>query len=248
LTFAVIGDYGTSGPGTQAVAALVNERDPDLLLTVGDNNYPDGAAQTIAGNITDHYDRFIAGDRFFPTLGNHDMNTDNGRPYIDYFELPGNERYYEFVRGDVHFFALNSDWREPDGIGSASPQAEWLHNALASSTAAWQVVYFHAPPYVSMEAKQVPALRWPFAQWGADLILSGHAHLYERLQVDGVPYLVNGLGGAGIYLFDDTVLPESQFRFNGNYGALFIEATARQLSAQFVTQTGTVVDQLTLAP
>lgn len=246
LSFAVIGDYGTSGVGSQEVAALVNGWDPDLVLTVGDNNYPDGAAGTIAGNITQHYGRFIDEGRFFPTLGNHDVTTDFGRPYLEYFELPGNERYYEFVRGDVHFFAVNSDWREVDGISASSRQADWLREALAASTAPWQVVYFHAPPYVSMEAKEVPVLRWPFAQWGADLVLSGHAHLYERLQIDGLSYLISGLGGGGIYAFDDEPVLESQSRFNGDYGALLVEASASQLTTQFVTRAGVVVDRLTL--
>ena len=248
VSFAVIGDYGTTGVGTQEVAALVDGWDPDIVLTVGDNNYPDGAAGTIGGNITEHYGRFIAEDRFYPTLGNHDMTTDFGRPYLEYFELPGNERYYDFVRGDVHFFALNSDWREVDGIGAGSRQAEWLREGLAASEATWQVVYFHAAPYVSMEAKQGEGLRWPFAQWGADLVLVGHAHLYERLQIDGIPYVVNGLGGGGIYAFDEQVVPSSVFRFNGDFGAVLVEATAESLTLQFVTRTKRVIDQVTIFP
>jgi hypothetical protein len=247
LSFAVIGDYGTTGVGTQEVAALVNGWEPDLVLTVGDNNYPDGEAGTMAGNVGQHYGRFIEEKRFFPTLGNHDMTTDWGRPYFDYFELPGNERYYDFVRGDVHFFALNSDWREVDGIGSGSRQAAWLREGIAASEAAWQVVYFHAPPYVSMEAKQVAAMDWTFAEWGADLVLSGHAHLYERLQVAGIPYVVNGLGGGGIYAFDEMSHPGSQVRFNEDYGALLVEATADSLTMQFVTRAGIVVDRVTLS-
>lgn len=247
LTISVIGDYGTGGLGTQEVAALVNSWDPDLVLTVGDNNYPDGAAETIDINITQHYGRFIDENRFFPTIGNHDMSTDFGQPYFDFFDLPGNERYYEFVRGDVHFFALNSDWREADGIGAGSRQANWLREALAASVSPWQIVYFHAPPYVSMEAKQVPAMRWPFAQWGADMVLSGHAHLYERLTIDGIPYLITGLGGGGIYAFDDEPLPGSEVRFNNDYGALLMEATESRLTMQFVTRSGAVVDTMALS-
>ena len=52
LTFAAVGDYGWFGPAAREVAALVDEQDPDLVLTLGDNNYPDGAANTIEGNIT----------------------------------------------------------------------------------------------------------------------------------------------------------------------------------------------------
>ncbi len=246
LTFAVIGDYGLAGQGTADVAALIDQRDPDLVLTVGDNNYPDGEAWGFEQNVYQYYSRFIDDGRFFPSLGNHDMTTDNGQPYLDYFELPGNERYYDFVQGDIHFFALNSDWREPDGIGSNSAQARWLQERLAASTAPWQVVFMHVPPYVSMVGKEVPALRWPFAQWGADLVLSGHAHLYERQIVDGLTYVVNGLGGTTIYNFDFLIDGGSQARFNDDFGALFLQGTAEQLSGEFVTRGGVVVDSFVI--
>lgn len=241
-TFAAIGDYGWSGAGAREVAALVDQWDPELVITLGDNNYPDGAAWTIEENITANYGRFVEDGRFFPTLGNHDLTTENGQPYFDYFDLPGNERYYDFVWGDVHFFAVNSDWREPDGISATSAQAAWLKERLAASTTAWQVVYFHAPPYVSMALKRVPVMAWPFADWGADLVLSGHAHLYERLQVEGLTYIVNGLGGHTIYPFDPIPHPGSQVRYNDDFGALWMEVTAESLHGRFVTRTGEAID------
>ena len=48
-------------------------------------------------------------NRFFPSLGNHDLYTDNANPYFNYFELPGNERYYDFIHGNVHCFVINSE-------------------------------------------------------------------------------------------------------------------------------------------
>jgi tartrate-resistant acid phosphatase type 5 len=247
ITFAAIGDYGWSGIGAREVAALVAEHDPDLVITLGDNNYPYGASWTIEKNITANYGRFIADGRFYPTLGNHDMTTDNGRPYFDYFDLPGNERYYDFVWEDIHFFAINSDWREADGISAGSAQATWLQEHLARSTSPWQVVYFHAPPFVSFAAKQVPAMDWPFADWGADLVLSGHAHLYERLENNGLTYIVNGLGGYTIYPFDEVPHPHSQVRYNDNFGALFVEVTAGALQGRFITRDGSVADSWTIS-
>ena len=79
----------------------------------------------------------------------------------------------------------------------------WLH-----STSAWQVVYFHLPPYSSGYQGSVDWMRWPFAAWGADVVLSGHDHLYERLEVDGIPYVINGLGGGPIYPFMETLARE----------------------------------------
>jgi hypothetical protein len=108
IRFAVIGDYGRSGPPAHDVARLVAAWRPDVVITTGDNKYPRGAATTIDDNVGRYYHRFLSpyrgayGDgayrnRFFPTLGNHDLSTGGGRPYFDYFALPGNERYYDVV-------------------------------------------------------------------------------------------------------------------------------------------------------
>ena len=122
VRFAVIGDYGLAGEHLDAVAKLVKNWQPDIILTVGDNNYPEGEAATIDENIGAYFHEFIfpytgvygegaQENRFFPALGNHDWNTLGAQPYLDYFPLPGNERYYDFVWGPVHFFAIDSDSR-----------------------------------------------------------------------------------------------------------------------------------------
>ena len=246
VTFAVIGDYGWTGQGTFDVAALVHGWQPDLIITVGDNNYPDGSTFTIHDNITQHYGTFIEQNRFYPALGNHDVYTDLGQPYFDFFDLPGNERYYDFVWGDAHFFAVNSDWQEPDGITATSHQAQWLQAKLAASDEVWQIVYFHAPPFVSNADKIVPVMNWPFAAWGADIVFSGHAHVYERLTIDGIPYIVNGLGGHSIYNFDDTPHPASEVQYNGDFGAVLVELTASELTLRFVNRAGSTIDYYAL--
>lgn len=148
--FVVLGDFGTTRPESFEVAALVRALAPRFLITLGDNNYPDGEAETIDENIGQHYHQFIhpytgsygegaSTNRFFPCLGNHDWNTTDAQPYLDYFELPGNERYYDFQRGAVHFFALDSDAEEPDGITRDSLQALWLQQRLADSSAPFKI-------------------------------------------------------------------------------------------------------------
>ncbi len=253
LRFAVIGDFGESGKPEADVARLVRGWDPDIIITTGDDNYPNGSAATIDANIGQYFHEYIfpytgkygagaAENRFFPSLGNHDWNTAGAKPYLDYFSLPGNERYYDFVRGPVHFFAVDSDDREPDGVGSKTVQAAWLQQALAASTSPWNIVYFHHPPYSSGMHTSREWMRWPFAAWGADAILSGHDHTYERLLVDGLPYFVNGAGGNGLYDFPD-ILPESQFRFNANYGAMLVTATGTDLHFEFYNRSGKLIDQ-----
>ena len=131
LIFAVIGDYGGGNPATGDVVEMMVSWHPEFIITVGDNNYPVGAADHMDEAVGQFFHDYLSpyqgiyGDgavinRFFPTLGNHDMLTDNGQPYLDYFTLPGNERYYDFVWGPVHLYALDNLETEPDGFNASS--------------------------------------------------------------------------------------------------------------------------------
>src|SRR5262249_3575199 len=114
---------------------------------------------------------------------------------------------------------------------------------LAASKARWRVVYFHHAPYSSGPHGSTLAMRWPFKAWGADLVLSGHDHIYERVVVDGLTYLVDGLGGAPFYTLG-TPIEGSVVRFSEAAGALFVEADAAALRARFETIDGRRVDEV----
>jgi tartrate-resistant acid phosphatase type 5 len=254
VTFAVIGDFGMDNAAETDVAALIHGWQPDIVITVGDNNYPSGAADTIDANIGKYFHDYIypytggygSGadvNRFFPSLGNHDWYTAGAQPYLDYFALPGNERYYDFTWGPVHFFAVDSDEHEPDGVNAGSKQAAWLMQALAASTSPWNVVYFHHAPYSSGSYHgSTDWLQWPFAAWGASAVLAGHEHFYERLLVGGIPYFTNGAGGGGLYDFNPVPLPESQFRYNANYGVMRVTASETEMLFEFYSRLGKLVD------
>lgn len=252
----VIGDYGSAGPPEAQAAALVKKLDPDFIITTGDNNYPLGEAVTIDQNIGQFYREFIcpyrgkrgAGatrNRFFPTLGNHDWYTPGAAPYLDYFTLPGIERYYEMRWGNVHLFALDSDVNEPHGITATSTQAAWLKTHLADSDAPWKLVAMHHPPFSSGPHQATPALQWPYAEWGASLVLAGHDHTYERFSIGGLPYVVTGLGGASIYQFS-TIAEGSLVRYNAGLGVLLLEAEPTRLVGRFITVGGETVDEFVL--
>ncbi len=256
LRFAVIGDYGTGEQPEADVAALVLSWNPEFVITTGDNNYPDGEAATIDQNIGQFFHDFISpytggyGDgalenRFFPSLGNHDWRSEDAQPYLDYFTLPGNERYYEFVRGPIHFFVLDSDKHEPDGVDSKSTQAVWLQSQMAISDSPWKIVYMHHPPYSSGLHGSIDWMQWPFAEWGADAVISGHDHTYERISRDRIVYFVNGLGGRSKYLFFGQV-EGSQVRYNEDYGAMLVEASEDNISFQFINRQGVLIDAIKL--
>ena len=256
LSFAIIGDYGAAGADERQVAELVKAHHPELVITLGDNNYPSGGAETIDANIGQFYADFIAPYRgkygpgasenhFFPSLGNHDWYTPGAAPYFEYFTLPGNERYYAVSRGPVDFFALDSDPNEPDGIKADSKQAAWLKAEAASARGAWQIAYMHHPPYSSGPHGSEADMQWPYREWGIDLVLAGHDHTYERVELDGLTFLVNGLGGNHEYEFK-APLPNSRFRYNAKHGAQFAEATRSELRIQFVNVDGTRIDEVVL--
>jgi tartrate-resistant acid phosphatase type 5 len=254
--FAAVGDFGDAGPVEQQVAELVKAFHPEIVITLGDNNYPTGAAATIDQNIGQYYADFIGSytghyghgsreNRFFPALGNHDWYTDGAAPYLDYFTLPGNERYYTFSRGPIDFFALDSDPHEPDGNDAHSKQAAWLKAEAAKARGAWQIAYMHHPPYSSGPHGSTPETEWPYRDWGIDLVLAGHDHTYERAIVGGVTFLVNGLGGAKEYEFKEPV-PGSLFRYQAKHGAQLAVATRDELRITFVNVDGARIDEVVL--
>ena len=176
--------------------------------------------------------------------------------YQGYFTLPGagipgsdtsgNERYYEFVQGPVHFFVIDSN---PAGIGSppapgdgrsaTSTQALWLQAQLADSTAPWKIVYMHHPPFSSSSSHGSEVeMQWPYEAWGATAVLAGHDHLYERILRDDnsngadFPYFTTGAGGRSLYSFG-TPVPGSAVRYNGDYGTMIIDATETNLTFEF---------------
>ncbi|MGI9597441.1 MAG: metallophosphoesterase family protein [Acidimicrobiales bacterium] len=240
ITFAALGDFGADSGNHTAVADMMDRWNPDFIITVGDNRYDVADYDPVIGR---RYCDYLTGvepgpncsggnsqtNRFFPALGNHDYNDGNGiGDYLDYFSLPGNERNYDYVRGPVHFFVVDSGrW------GSIDPsQADWLRTGLQGSTSPWQIVYFHHSAYSSAQHGSNQNMQLDYAGWGADAVLSGHDHHYERIERDGIVYFVNGLGGRSIYGIAAPI-PGSRVRYNADYGAMRITAGPSELTFEF---------------
>lgn len=259
IEFAVFGDFGMDGPDEEAVADLVKSWEPDFIVWLGDANYPGGSPVGIQANILKYWDGYVP-DFIYPAWGVHDLETSEdgqwGKPLLNLFpdiaDINDDKLYYNFVKGEVEFFVLNSgytslDPREPDGITSGSTQGLWLQAAMAASDALWKVVVFHRAPYTSdvINAPGATEMRWPFGDWGADIVLTAHGHNYERLLVDGLTYIVAGLGGATKRGFGP-ITDGSQFRYSTEYGALRITADSERMQLMFYDVNGTVIDNITL--
>ncbi len=260
VRFAAIGDYGDNDIDERRVADLIDSLAVDFVVTTGDNSY---GADLIDENIGKFFARFIGGytgaygpgsdtNRFFPSLGNHDYSDGAGvNAYLSYFTLPGagiattgtsgNERYYDFIIGPVHFFAVNSNVQEPNGNAASSVQGQWLRAQLAASTTRWQVVYLHHAPYSSSTSHGSQAvMQWPYEAWGADVVLAGHDHTYERIlrddngDGDSLAYFVTGLGGKSRYGFPSSgFVAGSQARYNADYGTMLIVASDTSMLFRF---------------
>ncbi len=248
ITFAVIGNPGEDNSNHSAVSSMVNEWNSDFILTLGNNRNIGNSYDSVIGkrycshlsstsSDVDCTPDAATANRFFPTLGTQDYLGEDGIiAYTEYFDLPGNERYYDFVRGPVHFFALNSNSNEPHGNLANSPQATWLRIELSKSTTPWQVVYFHHAPYSSGQKGSYHSMQWPFAEWGADVVLAGRDRHYERIERDGVLYFVNGIAESTARL--NSVVDGSQLRFRKHFGAMRVTATQKRLDFEFNSISG----------
>jgi tartrate-resistant acid phosphatase type 5 len=253
VKLAVIGDYGNGSARELMVANLIMSWTPELIITVGDNDYgiphqyDDWTGQYFHSFIAPYAGAYGAGaveNAFFPAIGNHDWDGDDGAQYFDFFTLPGNERYYEIDRGPLHLVFLDSDPREPDGTDPASTQGAWAQAAIAASPAPFQFVVFHHPAYTS--GGRTPAMDWPFKAWGANAVVTGHVHNYERLRSpQGLEYFVVGQGGVSTAGFGP-IHPSSSLRYNSKDGAQLVEVGAKHARFRYYDVAGTLVDDVSI--
>jgi tartrate-resistant acid phosphatase type 5 len=204
-----------------------------------------------------------ATNRFFPAPGNHDHADGPLASYLSYFDLPGagatstsptgSEQYYDVVLGPVHVFVLDTQlmYDERDLPAAqriqTNRQRDWLEQAAKASTSKWKIVTMHEPPFSSGTTYgSTPYVQLPFASFGIDAVFAGHEALYERIERDGVTYVVNGLGGGYPAPFGAPIAG-SQVRFNEDVAtALRVNATMTSLSMELVTVEGNVIDSFQL--
>ena len=191
--FAVIGDTGTGDREQYDIAEeLEKYREKvnfDFVIMLGDNIYGSHNADDLRKKFETPYKPLLdAGVKFYAALGNHDdPNTE--RLYKP-FNMNG-ERYFWFKKGDIAFFALDSNYMDP-------PQLDWLQQNLSNSQAKWKICYFHHPLYnlgrshgadTDLRSRLAPIFR----QFKVDVVFSGHEHTYERFRPqDGIFYFVVG--------------------------------------------------------
>jgi acid phosphatase type 7 len=203
---------------------------PGIIFTTGDHAYPTGTFQ----QFRDCYDRAWGRhkDRTRPTPGNHDYMTQQGAPYYNYFGDRAGKRgegYYAYDAGAWRVIVLNSEI--PTRRGSA--QERWLREELAQNPRECIIAYWHRPLYSSVRAERrfreaIKPLWDALYAAGADVVLNGHDHVYERFarmdangrrDEQGIRQFIIGTGGRSLYPFGRPA-PYSEVRDNTTYGLL----------------------------
>jgi predicted phosphodiesterase len=242
--FAVFGDSGSGKTSQYEVAAQIEKHRVDFILHTGDIVYPSGEDEFYRARFYQPYKDILARIPIFPVLGNHDYETDDGKPWVNNFCLPGEERYYSFDYANAHFIAL-------DSYRIDAKSAAWLERDLKRAAKLWKVVVFHEPPFSNKSGRTGSAgarrLWLPlFEKYKVDLVFSGHDHMYTRFKPrGGVIYIVEGLGGNSMNKINRDA-GHVEFTDNTRFGFGLVEVAGRKLIFRHITADGAVLDTLTL--
>jgi acid phosphatase type 7 len=152
--------------------------------------------------------------------------------------------------GEWHVVALNSMCEYVGGCDATSPMVTWLEQDLAANPTTCTVAYFHHPLFSSgqhgNELKMRPTWDALYAA-GADVVVSGHDHDYERFAPQtpsgvadpelGIREFVVGTGGAGLRSFG-SIRPNSEVRNSNTHGVLRLTLHPSSYDWQFVPVAG----------
>lgn len=242
VRFAVIGDSGSGDRYQYQVAAEMEacrRTFPfNFVIMLGDNITGGHSPRDFYEKFENPYKALLdSGVKFYASLGNHDRT-------LERFYAPfnmGGKTYYSFKRGNVTFFALDSDYMD-------SGQLDWIKRALQSATTTpWKICFFHHPLYSDGRAHggdlDLRHLLQPiFEQHGVDAVFSGHDHVYERLKPQhGIYYFVEGSSGHLRYHNLRKSL-EMAAGFDTDRAFMLVEVAGDQLYFQAISRTGQVVD------
>jgi hypothetical protein len=234
------------------------------VLPLGDDQYDCGGAAAFTQSYDPSWGRVKATSR--PAAGNHEYETSAQDPnstdcgtgdasgYFTYFGAaagPNGKGWYSYDIGNWHLVVLNSECAKIGGCGPGSPQDEWLKYDLATHTNTCTLAYWHRPLFTSGTSGGASLTR-PFWQdlysAGAELVLNGHDHLYERFASQtptgaansslGIREFIVGTGGKTHGAWAATIAANSLVRDNATYGVLQLALRSGSYVWQFIPMAG----------
>jgi hypothetical protein len=239
-----------SSEGDEATAELLEDID-GTVLTLGDNAYPDGRTEDFDECYDPTWGKFK--ERTRPIPGNHDYETEGASAYFEYFGAAAGDPqkgYYSYELESWHIIALNSNCKQIGGCGMGSAQLEWLKRDLATNPAWCTLAYVHDPLFSTGKHGSRPEVTriWKVLYAaGADLVLSGNDHNYQRFapqdpdgEADyerGIRQFVVGTGGKSHYAIESPI-ENLQVYNDDTFGVLKLTLEKSGYEWQFVPVEG----------
>lgn len=265
VTVAAVGDIACDpasesferGEGTldncrqQYVADLVAQGGADVFLPLGDIQYEEGTPEQFSRSYDPSFGRYL--NITYPIVGNHEYLTVDAAGYYGYFgERAGDPEkgYYSFDLGAWHVVALNSNCSEVGGCEPGSPQERWLRADLAANPSRCTLAYMHHPRFSSGHHgnnNELEAFWSALHDFGTEIVLSGHDHIYERFAPQtadgafdpesGIRQFIVGTGGKN-HTEIEAIKPHSELQHSGTYGLLELVLEAERYRWTFVPEAG----------
>ncbi len=193
-------------------------------------------------------------DRTQPAVGNHEYHTPSASGYFSYFGPAAGDPakgYYSYDLGSWHVIVLNSNCSAVGGCQAGSPQEEWLQADLAAHPTLCALAYWHHPRFssgVHGNDVGVQDLWEALYAAGAELVLNGHDHNYERFApqdpsgsldtASGIREFVVGTGGRSLRPLGGDPIANSQVQFVDTYGVLILTLNTTGYDWQFIPVSG----------
>ncbi len=256
---AAAGDIAScTAQNDEKTAALLGTMPADTTVAaLGDNAYPNGSALDYQNCYTPSWGAYKAQTR--PTAGNHEYDTAGASGYFGYFGAAAGDPtkgYYSYELGTWHVVVLNSNCSQVGGCTATSPQLQWLKADLAAHPNACTLAYWHHPRFSSGKHGSTAAMA---AVWqtlydaGAEIVLSGHDHVYERFAPQdssgvadparGIRQFVVGTGGKNHYAFaNPSGIANSEVRNADTFGVLELMLGRGIYHWRFLSSSGTFTD------
>jgi Calcineurin-like phosphoesterase len=242
---------GCATTGDEETAKLLDAQS-GTIATLGDNAYDSGTASEFANCYDPTWGRHKA--RTKPAVGNHEYLTAGASGYFGYFGAAAGDPtkgYYSYDLGAWHIVVINGNCGKVGGCGVGSAQEKWLRADLAAHPAACTLAYWHQPLFSSgaehgNDPEMAPIWQALYDN-GAEVVLSGHDHNYERFApqtanatldtAQGIREFIVGTGGKNHYTWG-TIRANSEVRNNTTFGILKLTLHANGYDWQFIPIAG----------
>jgi hypothetical protein len=232
----------------------------DAVLPLGDLQYPIGELDHFMAGYDPSWGVFASST--YPVAGNHEYDVPNAQGYFDYWASKGRPAgdigagYYVVNLGSWRLVALNSNC-SPVPCKEGTTQNNFLESALAPPTPPCLLAYWHHPLFNSGQDHGAAMPSGARAFWddlyaaGADLILNGHEHNYQRYakqdplgqpSENGIREFIVGTGGRGLYPLLDVKDANYETGNATDFGVLKLRLGESAYSWEFVGLNGTVLD------